>query len=285
MANKNISDLPSATTMSGADLHEIQQGGVNKQATASLFPVSTAQAAAIAACLQAPNNLSDLASPSTARANLGLNATATSACLVVGNNLSDLNSVATARSNLGLGGAAVLSVGIGSNTVAAGNDSRIVAAVPNTVTVNGHALSSNVTVTASDIGLGNCNNTSDVNKPVSTAQATAIAACRQIVSTLIPLTYAGSNAIDFTKPFQTISPTGTLTLTSANLPASGNVATVDLWIACDTVNHTLTVPVGWIGVGGTIPTIIGAGGGTYVRLKLTALGNSDTLVQVEFTGF
>jgi len=33
-----------------------------------------------------------------------------------------------------------------------------------------------VVLTASDVGLGNANNTSDVNKPVSTAQATAIAA-------------------------------------------------------------------------------------------------------------
>jgi hypothetical protein len=48
--------------------------------------------------------------------------------------------------------------------------------VPTTQTVNGHALSAPVTVTASDVGLGNVTNTSDVNKPVSTAQAAAIAA-------------------------------------------------------------------------------------------------------------
>lgn len=46
--------------------------------------------------------------------------------------------------------------------------------VSTSTTVNGHALSSNVTVTASDVGLGNVDNTSDANKPVSTAQATAI---------------------------------------------------------------------------------------------------------------
>jgi len=48
--------------------------------------------------------------------------------------------------------------------------------VDNTTTVNGHALSSNVTVTKGDVGLGNCDNTSDANKPVSTAQAAADAA-------------------------------------------------------------------------------------------------------------
>ena len=46
--------------------------------------------------------------------------------------------------------------------------------VPKTTTVNGHALSGNVTVTKSDVGLGNVDNTSDVNKPVSTAQQAAI---------------------------------------------------------------------------------------------------------------
>lgn len=46
--------------------------------------------------------------------------------------------------------------------------------VPKTTTVNGHALSSNVTVTKSDLSLGNVDNTSDANKPVSTAQQTAL---------------------------------------------------------------------------------------------------------------
>lgn len=49
-------------------------------------------------------------------------------------------------------------------------------AVPNTRTVNGHALSGNITVSKADVGLTNADDTSDANKPVSTAQATAIAA-------------------------------------------------------------------------------------------------------------
>ena len=47
-------------------------------------------------------------------------------------------------------------------------------AVANTITVNGHALSGNVAVTAADLSLGNVTNTSDANKPVSTAQQTAL---------------------------------------------------------------------------------------------------------------
>lgn len=58
----------------------------------------------------------------------------------------------------------------GTNT----GDQDLSGLVPNTRTVNGHALSSNVTVTKSDVSLGNVDNTSDANKPVSTAQATAI---------------------------------------------------------------------------------------------------------------
>jgi hypothetical protein len=41
-------------------------------------------------------------------------------------------------------------------------------------TVNGHALSADVTVSKADVGLGNADNTSDANKPVSTATQTAL---------------------------------------------------------------------------------------------------------------
>jgi hypothetical protein len=45
--------------------------------------------------------------------------------------------------------------------------------VPNATTVNGHALSANVTITAADVSLGDVDNTSDVDKPISTLQQTA----------------------------------------------------------------------------------------------------------------
>ena len=48
------------------------------------------------------------------------------------------------------------------------------AAIPGTRTVNGHPLSADVTVTKSDVGLGNADNTSDANKPISTATQTAL---------------------------------------------------------------------------------------------------------------
>lgn len=46
--------------------------------------------------------------------------------------------------------------------------------VPTSRTVNGHALSANVTVTKGDVLLGSADDTSDAGKPVSTAQQTAL---------------------------------------------------------------------------------------------------------------
>ena len=46
--------------------------------------------------------------------------------------------------------------------------------VPNTRTVAGKPLSADVTLAKADVGLANVDNTSDANKPVSTAQQTAI---------------------------------------------------------------------------------------------------------------
>ena len=53
--------------------------------------------------------------------------------------------------------------------------------VDKTTTVNGHALSGNVTVTKDDVGLGNVDNTSDANKPVSTAQQAAINSAKSAI--------------------------------------------------------------------------------------------------------
>lgn len=49
-------------------------------------------------------------------------------------------------------------------------DSLLTLLVPKTTTVNGYRLNSNITITQSDIGLQNVNNTFDINKPVSIPQ-------------------------------------------------------------------------------------------------------------------
>lgn len=76
-------------------------------------------------------------------------------------------------------------------------------AVPNTRTINGQALSSNVTITKSDISLGNVDNTSDANKPVSTAtqtalnlkaDATSVAKCYEGITLRVPCLSIAKNA-------------------------------------------------------------------------------------------
>lgn len=67
-------------------------------------------------------------------------------------NLSDLSSISTARSNLGLGGAALLSVGTGAGTVAAGDDSRFSNARTPTTHAASHASGGSDPITPAAIG-------------------------------------------------------------------------------------------------------------------------------------
>lgn len=75
----------------------------------------------------------------------------------------DLSASRTLAANFGTTG----------GTIAEGNDSRLTAASTAVQSVNGHTGTS-VSVTAGDIGLSNVDNTSDTNKPVSTATQTAL---------------------------------------------------------------------------------------------------------------
>lgn len=66
--------------------------------------------------------------------------------------LADVSDKEKARENLGLKNAAVMNVGKTKNTVAAGDDDRIINAVPNSRTVNKKGLTSDITLSASDVG-------------------------------------------------------------------------------------------------------------------------------------
>ena len=62
----------------------------------------------------------------------------------------------------------------GNATAVAAPTAAQVGAVPTSRTVNGKALSANISLTKADVGLGNVDNTSDTNKPISTATQTAL---------------------------------------------------------------------------------------------------------------
>ncbi|QEH36488.1 hypothetical protein OJF2_50720 [Aquisphaera giovannonii] len=88
-------------------------GGVNNPDVQTTLGSAATQPSS--AFLNTANNLSDLASASTARTNLGLGSAATqqiAAFLQPSSNLSDVGNVATARTNLGLGTAATQSAGL-----------------------------------------------------------------------------------------------------------------------------------------------------------------------------
>lgn len=104
MADKDYSELTSATSASDTDLLAIYPvGGPLKKFAWSAFITQIATALG-ASFLAVGNNLSDLASASSARANLGLGTAAqlaSSALFQVANNFSEVANAATARANIG----------------------------------------------------------------------------------------------------------------------------------------------------------------------------------------
>lgn len=75
--------------------------------------------------------------------------------LLAAHNLSDLASVPTARTNLGLGAAALLGVGTTAGTVAAGDDSRIVGALPKSLmTTKADLIVASGSATPARLGVG-----------------------------------------------------------------------------------------------------------------------------------
>lgn len=113
----------------------------------------------------------------------------------------------------------------GTNT----GDQDLSTLVPKTTTVNGHALSSNVTVTKGDVGLGNVDNTADTAKPVSTATQTALDGKRNVFMTGTVATAAATAAktVTLNSPWNAITPAaGDIFLLAYTLGQTASSATV-----------------------------------------------------------
>lgn len=107
------SNYPTPMPQPGAPIVDIQTGQLTITGYRFLLNIWSRTGAAggsnATAVLQSANNLSDVASAASSRANLGLGTAAThnvNAFLQPSNNLSDVASAGTARGNLGLGSAA-----------------------------------------------------------------------------------------------------------------------------------------------------------------------------------
>lgn len=190
----------------------------------------------------------------------------TTGALLAVNNLSDVASVSGSRNNLGLGGAAVLNVGTGAGTVAAGNDSRIVNAIPNTtVTTKGDliAATGNAAVTRQGVGTDTYLLTADSTQTTGMKWAPPPAAG----SAVFPLSgYGLLTASDDPLLFQNVSGL-----------SSGTVFGARCWVPANTALSHLTAAVRTGGTynTSTVPNQLGIYDDTGAQLQVSP--NDNTL--------
>ena len=141
-------------------------------------------------------------------------------------------------------------------------DSAVAGKAAASTTVNGHALTSNVTVTATDVSLGNCDNTSDANKPVSTATTNALALKVPFTEVINTVASAGT-AQTLTEP--ATKSINDLTLDNASpcvltFPTATAGTSFTLILRQSGSTRTVTWPGGLKWAGGAAPTLSTASG-------------------------
>lgn len=168
-------------------------------------------------------------------------------------------------------------------TTAAALASTVSGKASSATTVNGHALTSNVTVSASDVGLGNVNNTADSAKPVSSAQATAIAAKPDVyfgsTKQTTPKFYANSATVASGVAVFQMTTDGTSTgsaifttpnLASLNYYVNDATASYQVSAALSNSNKTLTLTTNKLTTANILSGILGqaAANGASVSVAL-----------------
>jgi len=166
---EKFSQLPVAGPLTGPEIIPIVQGGVNKKTTVNDLPIPPSGVQSIVAGENIAVDDTDPANPVVSSTGGGDVESVNGQSGVVVLDTDDINDTSTNRYTSDADVARLADTS-GENT----GDQDLSGLVPNTRTVNGHALSADVTVTKTDVGLGQADNTSDLDKPVSTAAQTAL---------------------------------------------------------------------------------------------------------------
>ena len=164
-------------------------------------------------------------------------------------------------------------------------------AVPNTRTVAGKALSSDIALVKADVGLGNVDNTSDANKPVSTAEQTALNLKANLAGAVFTGAIGYASGVGGTVVQATNKSTGvtlnklcgTITMNGAALAAATIVSftVTNSTVAATDVVHIQHDTVGAIG-GYTVMPNTSAAGSFRVSVRDNTAGSLSEAIVLRF---